>query len=73
MSHMVADSIEELHQMADEIGLPRKWFQRHHYDICYSKKKLAVENGAIALNLGRRDELVRFMAVWKRLRVAASK
>ena len=51
MCHMIADTEEELHQMADKIGVKRKWFQKHssfpHYDICKTKRKLAVENGAI--------------------------
>lgn len=51
MCHMVADSIDELHEMADIIGVNRKWFQSHtkypHYDICLSKKKIALEHGAI--------------------------
>lgn len=52
MSHMIADSTEELLKMADIIGVNRKWLQcsgtyREHFDICLSKRKLAVENGAI--------------------------
>jgi hypothetical protein len=51
MCHMMADSLEELHEMADKIGVQRKWFQDKprfpHYDICKEKKSLAIENGAI--------------------------
>jgi len=51
---MMADTIDELHAMADKIGVARKWFQDHkpyqHYDICLSKKKLAIENGAIEIS-----------------------
>lgn len=53
MCHMVADTIEELHSMADLIGVNRKWFQspdkaRHpHYDICQAKKALALKFGAV--------------------------
>jgi len=49
MCHMVATSIEELHEMADRIGVDRKHFQgknNPHYDICKSKRELAVEFGA---------------------------
>lgn len=52
MSHMVADSTEELLQMIDKIGVRRKWIQKketnlEHFDIALSKKKLAIKNGAI--------------------------
>lgn len=49
MCHMVADTLDELHTMADRIGVARKWFQDHrlqHYDICKSKKELAIKHGA---------------------------
>lgn len=50
MCHMVADSVEELHEMADKIGVNRKWFQSKskykHYDICKAKRALAVGFGA---------------------------
>ena len=50
--HMAADSTEELVVMADAIGLPRKWIQcpgttKEHFDICLSKRALAVKAGAI--------------------------
>lgn len=50
MCHMVADDLGELHAMAEAIGVRRKWFQAKssvpHYDICKSKKALAVKLGA---------------------------
>ena len=51
MSHMISDeSLEELHEMADSIGINRKWFQdkpnRPHYDISKAKKQLAIKLGA---------------------------
>ena len=49
MCHMMADTIEELHQMADQIGIKREWFQDGkypHYDLCQSKRKEAVRLGA---------------------------
>ena len=54
MSHLVADSLEELHAMADRIGVARRWFQRDsstpHYDVCRAKRALALRYGAIALD-----------------------
>lgn len=50
MCHMIGDTLNELHEMADKIGIDRKWFQNKkipHYDICLSKKKLALKYGAI--------------------------
>lgn len=49
MSHMVADTIDELHQMADAIGVSRRHFQNKkipHYDICKTKRKHAIHLGA---------------------------
>jgi hypothetical protein len=53
MCHLWADSDEELHAMADRIGIARRWFQQppkaswKHYDISLSKKALALQHGAI--------------------------
>lgn len=57
MCHMIADTTEELLAMADKISVQRKWIQnagtRHeHFDICTSKKKLAVRQGAIEIEYG---------------------
>ena len=52
MCHMMADTLDELHQMADRIGVERRWFQgplkhrRPHYDIAMSKRALAIKFGA---------------------------
>ena len=45
--HMITDgNEEELHQMAEKLGLKRKWFQGDHYDLTPSKRALAVKLGA---------------------------
>lgn len=58
MCHMVADTDDELHRMADQIGVSRKWHQKagtpqSHYDICKSKRALAVNCGAV--EIGRKE------------------
>ena len=56
MCHMVADTEEELHAMADKIGVARKWYQGDHYDVCLQMRALAVQNGAkevTQMELGR--------------------
>ncbi len=45
MCHMIADTVDELHAMADRIGVARRWYQGDHYDICLAKKKIAVQLG----------------------------
>lgn len=54
MFHLVADTLDELFQMVDKIGVDRKWFQAKasfpHFDICKSKKELALQNGAIEVD-----------------------
>ncbi len=36
-THLIGDSLEELHEFAQEVGLRREWFQDHsrhpHYDL----------------------------------------
>jgi hypothetical protein len=51
MSHLLADSTEELEAMARSLGLSRRWIQspgthREHYDVCASKRARAIELGA---------------------------
>ena len=54
--HMQADSVEELHAMADRLGLMRSWFQtrpgrpwRDHYDLTSVKREQAIGLGAIPI------------------------
>ena len=50
-THLVADTLIELHKFADKIGLKREWFQDHqipHYDIFGCKIKRALEAGVVA-------------------------
>jgi uncharacterized protein (DUF433 family) len=51
MSHMIADTVDELHRMADRIGVARRWFQGDHYDIAQSKRVLAVAAGAVEITM----------------------
>jgi len=61
MCHMIADTHEELISMASKIGVDTKWIQsagtyREHFDICKSKRALAITVGAISISrqsLGR--------------------
>lgn len=53
MCHMYADTHDELVEMADRIGVRRKWIQypgdpvKEHFDIAKTKRSLAVRAGAI--------------------------
>jgi hypothetical protein len=53
MCHMWADSDEELHAMADAIGVARRWHQKppkaswSHYDISLGMKAKAILRGAV--------------------------
>ena len=62
MCHMLADTVDELHSMADRIGVRRKWLQNKrvpHYDICKSKRALAVKLGAVEVSRERVVELTK--------------
>ena len=49
MCHMIADTEEELHAMADKISIKRAWYQGNHYDISLSRRADAVRNGAVEI------------------------
>lgn len=72
MCHMIADGPDELHAMADRIGVARRWFQAPpkasfwHYDIAKSKRAHAVQLGAI--ECGR----VAFVMNLRRIRASAA-
>lgn len=60
MCHMLprsknVEDIDELHKMAKVIGVARRWFQDKrvpHYDVCKSKRVLAVKAGAVEIEYG---------------------
>ena len=70
MCHMTADTHRELVAMADRIGVQRKWIQHRgtweeHFDICKSKRELAVRCGAIELDKRAAGEhIARVRATW---------
>ncbi|MCC8671282.1 DUF4031 domain-containing protein [Xanthomonas arboricola] len=49
--HMVADSLDELHTFARQLGLRRQWFQDQgsypHYDVTLHVREHALRLGAI--------------------------
>jgi hypothetical protein len=55
MCHMLADSDDELHAMADLIGVARRHHQNtmsgSHYDIASSKALLAIRNHAVPITV----------------------
>ena len=62
MSHMMADTVDELHAMADSIGLKREWFQPQsspHYDLCQAKRALAINAGAVEASRQQMVALIR--------------
>lgn len=56
MSHLIADTTEELLEMVDKIGVERKWIQykgtyHEHFDIAMWKRELAIKHGAIPISM----------------------
>ena len=64
MSHMIADTKQELLEMADKIGVQRKWIQaegthREHFDIAIIKRKLAVQFGAKEISMYELADMIK--------------
>lgn len=57
--HLVADSLSELHQFAQSIGVRREWFQAGasypHYDVSLTRRQLALSKGAL---VGTRTQII---------------
>lgn len=63
MSHLIADSKKELLNMVDKIGVSRRWIQHEgsyneHFDICLSKRQLAVKYGAVEIPMRQLAEMI---------------
>jgi hypothetical protein len=67
MCHMLATDFVELHLMAGMIGIHRNHFQGDHYDISLSKKRLALQHGAIPITMrqaGHMTAYYRMHGLW---------
>lgn len=56
MSHLMADSTDELMEMVDRIGVNRQWLQypgtwKEHFDISMGKRELAIRYGAVPITM----------------------
>jgi hypothetical protein len=67
MSHMVADTEAELHDLAGRIGLARRWYQGDHYDVSMSLRAKAVAAGAVEITM---RELAIKRREWRRQKAA---
>ena len=69
--HLLADTREELHAMADALGVPRRFFQEHpwrwHHDLPAHLRASAIALGAQELTLHEVGALLR------RRRIAAGR
>jgi hypothetical protein len=64
--HMVSDvSHDELHAMAEALGIPRRGFQGDHYDLPEEYRERAIALGATAVS--SRELLTRLRAAGLRL------
>lgn len=53
MGHMLADTLDELHAMAEAIGMRRSWYQPcsfPHYDVSLERRARAVSLGAVSVD-----------------------
>lgn len=53
MCHMLADTVAELHTMAERIGMKREWFQplsSPHYDLSLTRRAAAIKEGALVID-----------------------
>lgn len=56
MSHLMADTTQELLAMVDAIGVQRRWIQSantpdEHFDISMEKRKQAIAAGAVQVTM----------------------
>ena len=61
--HLLADSRDELHAMAEALGIPRRYFQDHawrwHHDLPAPLRPRAIELGAIEVTMHEVAALLR--------------
>ena len=61
--HLLADTRDELHDIADALGIPRRFFQEHpwrwHHDLPGHLRPLAIELGAAEMDIHEVGALLR--------------
>ncbi len=77
MCHMMADTLKELFEMSDKIGMRRQWFQPRsfpHFDLSKSRRSMAVNLGAIEMDRRETVDLMnRVRADWDSFFIGFSK
>ena len=62
-AHLLADTLPELHDMARQLGIPRRAFQNRpsgaHYDVPAALRETAIALGAIAISRHTDRDLLR--------------
>jgi len=73
-AHLMADTLEELHAMAAQLGLPRRAFQDRpsgaHYDVTVEMRERALQLGVIAIS--RHADRERMRAIIRNARAQAT-
>lgn len=66
-SHLIADTVNELHVFAGRLGLKRMWFQYNsvipHYDLTKNKRNAAIRLGAVEITSW---EMVNHICEWRK-------
>ena len=73
--HLIADSVEELIEFAEGMGLRREWFQAKstpHFDLTIAGRTTAVSMGAIELTNRQLIAKIRELRLRKRLQEEVS-
>ncbi|MDQ3205362.1 MAG: DUF4031 domain-containing protein [Pseudomonadota bacterium] len=62
-AHLMADTLDELHRAAADLGLPRRAFQNRtsgaHYDVTAELRQAAIAAGAVPISRHRDRVLMR--------------
>lgn len=74
-SHLMADTDEELHAFASQLGLRRSWAQfpgtwKSHYDVTDTKRTQAIAAGAVPIGFGSPESLALTQRKREQLRAA---
>lgn len=73
-AHLMADTLDELHDMAARLGLPRRAFQDKpsgaHYDVTIEMREQALQLGAVVIS--RHVDREQMRAVIRNARAQAS-